>query len=141
MKKILIAIDGSKYSDKALFKAKKIAAALEAEVTILHVINPLKDTLYANTRDLSNELTNFALKHGEEIIQKAKEIFEGFQGHLNTIIKTGDSVDEIVKFAEDGGYDLIIMGSRGAGIFSRTLLGSVSDKVVHHSKVSVLIVK
>lgn len=141
MKKILIAIDGSKYSDKALFKAKKIAAALEAEVTLLHVINPLKDTLYANTRELSSELTNYAMKHGEEVIQKAKEIFEGFQGQLNTIIKTGDTVDEIVRFAEDGGYDLIILGSRGAGIFSRTLLGSVSDKVVHHSKVSVLIVK
>lgn len=141
MKKILIAVDGSKYSEKALFKARKIAEGIGGEVTILHVINPLRDTVYINNRELGNEIKRNATIRGEEVIKKAKEIFEGFKGTFITETRFGDPVDEIIKFAEEGGFDLIVMGSRGGGIFSRALLGSVSDKVVHHVKTSVLIVK
>ncbi len=141
MKKILIAVDGSKYSEKALFKARKIAEGIGGEVTILHVINPIRDTVYINNRELGNEIKRNATIRGEEVIKKAKEIFEGFKGTFITETRFGDPVDEIIKFAEEGGFDLIVMGSRGGGIFSRALLGSVSDKVVHHVKTSVLIVK
>lgn len=141
VKKMLIAVDGSKYSDKALFKARKIAEGTNSEVTILHVINPLRDTVYINNRELANEIKKNASMRGDQIIRKAKEIFEGFNGVVVTEIRIGDAVDEIIKFAEEGEYDLIVMGSRGGGVFSRALLGSVSDKVVHHIKTSVLIVK
>lgn len=90
---------------------------------------------------MGNEIKRNATIRGEEVIKKAKEIFEGFKGTFITETRLGDPVDEIIKFAEEGGFDLIVMGSRGGGIFSRALLGSVSDKVVHHVKTSVLIVK
>ncbi|TJX15351.1 universal stress protein [Tissierella creatinini] len=139
--KILVAVDGSKYSEKALFKARKIAEGLGSDVTILHVINPLRDTVYINNRELANEIKKNALARGDEVIKKSKEVFKDFSGKLFTETKVGDAVDEIIKFAEEGGFDLLVMGSRGGGAFSRALLGSVSDKVVHHIKTSVLIVK
>ncbi len=139
--KILVAVDGSKYSEKALFKARKIAEGLGSEVTILHVINPLRDTVYINNRELANEIKKNALARGDEVIKKSQEVFKDFSGKLFTETKVGDAVDEIIKFAEEGGFDLLVMGSRGGGVFSRALLGSVSDKVVHHIKTSVLIVK
>ncbi len=141
MKKILVAVDGSKHSEKALFKARKIAEAIGSEVTILHVINPLRDTVYINNRELANEIKKNASMRGEEVIKKSKEVFQDFNGTLFTETRVGDAVDEIIKFSEEGGFDLIVMGSRGGGAFSRALLGSVSDKVVHHIKSSVLIVK
>lgn len=143
MKRILVAVDGSKFSQKALFKAKEIAEALQAEVTILTVVNTQRDNVYSyvNNRELRYEMNRSALKHGDEIIQKSKEIFSDFKGTYDTVQKTGDTVEEIVSYAEEGNYDLVILGSRGAGVFTRTLLGSVSDKVVHHIKTSVLIVK
>lgn len=143
MKKILVAVDGSKFSQKALFKAKEIGEALQAEVTILTVVNTQRDNVYSyvNNRELRYEMNRSALKHGDEIIQKSKEIFSDFKGTYDTVQKTGDTVEEIVSYAEEGDYDLVILGSRGAGVFTRTLLGSVSDKVVHHIKTSVLIVK
>lgn len=143
MKRILVAVDGSKFSQKALFKAKEIAEALQAEVTILTVVNTQRDNVYSyvNNRELRYEMNRSALKHGDEIIQKSKEIFSDFKGTYDTVQKTGDTVEEIVSYAEEGAYDLVILGSRGAGVFTRTLLGSVSDKVVHHIKTSVLIVK
>lgn len=142
MKKILVAVDGSNYSQKALFKAKDIALAMGSEVTILNVVNYLKDSaLYMNNREVKAELTKTALKQSDDILKSAKEIFKDFPGTVLTSYRTGDAVDEIIKYAEEGKFDLVIMGSRGVGIFSRTLLGSVSDKVVHHIKTSVLIVK
>ena len=53
----------------------------------------------------------------------------------------GSPAEEIVNVAEDRGCSLIIVGNRGLGAFSRTLLGSVSNKVINASKISVLVVK
>ncbi len=53
----------------------------------------------------------------------------------------GDIAREILDCAKREQVDLIVMGSKNRGVFSRTLLGSVSNKVVNHSEVSVLIVK
>ena len=91
--------------------------------------------------DVKAQLGKSEMERTQAILKEAEEIFEGFTGKMNTVYKVGDVVDVIVKFAEEGGYDLVVMGSRGLGAFSRTLLGSVSDKVIHHINTSVMIVK
>lgn len=140
MNRILVAADGSKYSKKALFKAKQLATSLGIEVVVITVVN-ISDNVYVQNRELKTELGKTALSHAHNVLKDAEEIFEGFPYKFSTVYKNGDIVDEIVKFAEEGSFDLLIMGSRGLGAFSRTLLGSVSDKVIHHIKTSVLIVK
>ncbi|MDX9916669.1 MAG: universal stress protein [Gudongella sp.] len=140
MNKILVAADGSKYSKKALFKARQLATSLNCEVAVLTVVN-IWDNVYVQNRELKLELGKTALNHAEKVLREAEEIFEGFEGDFSTLHKTGDIVEEIVRFAEEENFDLLIMGSRGLGAFSRTLLGSVSDKVIHHIGISVMIVK
>ena len=142
MKKILVATDGSEYSKKALLKAKQMATDLGSEVTALSVIT--RDYMsYESVQAINAEEARQKAKiEGvENVLKEAEEIFSDFKGEFSTVYKTGDVVDEIIKFAEEGDYDLLIMGSRGLGVFSRTLLGSVSDKVIHHVNVSVMIVK
>ncbi|WP_422487301.1 universal stress protein [Gudongella sp. DL1XJH-153] len=140
MKKILVTTDGSKYSQKALFKAKQMATDMNCEVTILSVVN-LWDNIYSHNMDIKAQLGKSEMERTQTILKEAEEIFEGFPGKMTTVYKVGDAVDVIVKFAEEGGFDLVVMGSRGLGAFSRTLLGSVSDKVIHHINTSVMIVK
>ncbi|MGM0395977.1 MAG: universal stress protein [Bacillota bacterium] len=140
MKKILVATDGSTYSTKALFKAKQMATDMNSEVVILTVVN-LWDNIYTHNMDIKQQLGKSEMERAQEILKEAEEIFVGFPGKVTTLYKTGDVVDVIVKFAEEGNFDLVVMGSRGLGAFSRTLLGSVSDKVIHHIKTSVMIVK
>jgi len=140
MKKILVTTDGSKYSQKALFKARQMASDMGCEVTILSVVN-LWDNVYSHNMDIKEQLGKTEMDRTQEILREAEEIFKGFEGEWKTVYKVGDVVDVIVSFAEEGNYDLVIMGSRGLGAFSRTLLGSVSDKVIHHIKTSVMIVK
>ena len=84
----------------------------------------------------------------ESMTQVIEVINEGIKINLPKaeVIRTTIRINEITwnnfkKFAEDHNADLIIMGNRGLGAFSRTFLGSVSNKVINQSKVSVLVVK
>ncbi len=141
MKKILVAIDGSKNSMNALLKAKELAAALGSELTILNVIANMQDYKYVHNKSYYKDMERTALEESNALLRNAMKYFQDFPGKVESLYLRGDSADEIVKAAEEGNFDLVIMGNRGLGVFSRTLLGSVSDKVVHHIKTSVLIVK
>jgi len=57
------------------------------------------------------------------------------------VLVEGDAAHEILEFAKQSNIDMIIMGTLGRGGLDRFLLGSVADKVVRHSKISVLVVK
>lgn len=139
--KILVPIDGSQYSRRALEKARVLAEALNAEVTILNVLNPAIDLRSMQNRPFYEEVNKNALARARELLEDGLKVFSGYTNKVEAISKNGDTVDEIIKLADSQRFDLVIMGSRGAGVFSRTLLGSVSDKVVHHINTSVLIVK
>lgn len=145
MKKILVAVDGSDNSNKALMKAKELAAAFNSEITLIYVtedVNTL-DSIYlfdknkVNTDPLNNAFKNQAM----EVLDGAMEHFKDYNGKVDTLIKKGNAPFKILEVSEEGDYDLIVIGSRGLGPFSRQVMGSVSNKVVNNSKISVLIVK
>lgn len=141
MKKILVPIDGSQYSEKAMDMAKVIGSTMNSEITILNVIRPMLDYKYAHNKDFHKEGERLLVSESNKLLQEKQKFFEDYTGEVKSIYKRGDPANEIVKYAEEGDFDLVIMGSRGLGSFSRTLLGSISDKVIHHVKTSVLIVK
>lgn len=141
MKKILVTTDGSKNSNKALLKAKKIARALDANIEIMTVVRTAVVSPYL-TVDYAPVLSNLTfVKFGEALLKEALGFFDDFEGEVHTTLKSGDPAEMIIKQAELEDYDLIIMGSRGLGTFSRTMLGSVSSKVLNHIDTNVLIVK
>ncbi len=133
MEKILVATDGSANAERALLEAKKHAQCSGGEITILTIVESLGyQTIFID--DALNDL-------GESAFKNTLKLFDDFNGVVNTKLKKGHPADEILKEAENGDYDLIVMGSRGLGAFSRTILGSVSNKVLNHAKTNVLIVK
>lgn len=139
-KNILVAIDGSDNSARALIEAKEYAECVDGQITILTVVEPLVLTYYGYP-GLVN-LDNEKVDHAKEVILKdALKIFDDFKGKVNTKLRKGNPADEILNEAEVGEYDLIIMGSRGLGAFSRTILGSVSNKVLNHAETNVLVIK
>ena len=126
MKKILVPIDGSKHSFKALDKAKVLAEAFNSEVIVMNVVS-----------DIISQ--NIAM--GEQLLDSVKEAFKDSPVKLTTLYKVGDVAKEIVEKAEKEDVDLIVMGSRGLGVISRTFLGSISHKVINNTDKSVLVVK
>lgn len=137
MQKILVPVDGSKYSLKALNKAKLLAEKFDSEIIILHVVS---DIIAVNV-DYKIDIISQNISLGEQLLENIKKDFEQSDIKVSTIYKVGDIAREIVDKADKENVDLIVMGSRGLGVISRTFLGSISHKVINNTDKSVLIVK
>lgn len=142
-KKILVPIDGSKNSLHALSHAVAIASSFEAEISILYIsVLSQQLPLYEQVQGskipakASSDPKNFA----DTIIAEAlKQVPEGIR--VQTHNEIGEPRIAITEFAEQNGYELIVIGSRGLGTISGLLLGSVSSYVVRNAKCSVLVAK
>ena len=141
MKKILVAVDGSDCSKKGLEMARKIGLEDKCDIMLLNVVNDIMNTPYVSIREYKVAINKALLEEGNRILAEATEYFNDYPGEVKTAIKYGDPAQKIIDAAETNEYDLVIMGSRGLNAISRAMLGSVSNKVLNHIKVSVLIVK
>lgn len=141
MKKILVAIGGFSYAQRVLSEARQLAEAMGSEVAIINVVDISREEHYIANKDFLEDIKKGAMAHSEEMLASAKLEFKNFTGEIETISKLGNAADEIINFAEIGGFDLIIMGSRSTGVFSRGQLGNIAEKVVHYSRVPVYIIK
>lgn len=139
MKKILVPVDGSDNSKRALIEAKKLAEYTGGEVTIFTVVENLNRYPSIGNPPIASDY--LPESDSKEVLKDSLTLFEDFQGEVNTKLTKGNPADEILREAESGEYDLILMGSRGLGAFSRAILGSVCNKVLNHSEVTVSIVK
>lgn len=140
--KLLVPIDGSESSDRALDKAIKLGKEFGSEIYVLSVtpeVNMMRFT--ASTSQYDATVNQEAINITMNILDEAKEKFADypFANHFNYVV--GDAAREILNYVKDQDINLIVMGNRGMGAFSRTILGSVSNKVVNSSPVSVLVVK
>ena len=141
--RILVAVDGSPFAEKALKCAVDLAKKLGAKLIILHVV--LRQ-FYAVTPSEAGVLaTTVFVKEleaeGKEIMNKADAYAKGQGADYECRLLQGVPAEEIVKTALTENVDLIVVGSRGLTEVRGFLLGSVSDKVSHHAKCPTLIVK
>lgn len=127
--KILVAVDGSDDAKKALKYAAQLASKLNAEITLLNV----------QQSSLSQLRPNVAKEVGDRILTDASSEVKGVK--LEKKLEFGNPAETIIKFAENGKYDLIAVGKRGLSTIKRFFLGSVSDDLSHHAKCSVLLVQ
>jgi nucleotide-binding universal stress UspA family protein len=146
-KKILVPVDGSEESKKGLLIARSIADSFQAtNVTLLYVLAPVAlvaATTPGDERYLSAipEILVFRQKEGQDVLETAKEALAGILATIDTVIEEGHAAGVILEMAKKGGYDLIVLGSRGLSRVAGFLLGSVSDAVVHHAHCPVLIAR
>ncbi len=138
MKRILVAHDGSKSSDKALKKALAIAENFNGAVTVLSVIPELylTELMEMDRVRIVESLTEETRRMMEKIKSRPMKIKS-----LKTLIKQGNPAEEILSTAEKIKADVIVTGSHGRHGAQKFLLGSVSSKVVDHAECDVLVVK
>jgi nucleotide-binding universal stress UspA family protein len=127
--KILVAVDGSKASQKAAEHAAMIAKKTDVKVTLLYAQEP---DLVKMRPELSKEI-------GNRILSSVANLFKGVK--VEQRLESGDAAKVITDVANEGSYDFIVMGNKGHSSVRRFLLGSVSDHVVHYANEAVLIVK
>ena len=146
MKKMLVAYDGSEASKKAIDMVTKCANK-EDELTLLTVVPAeLAESSFTKmllpTIDLSEMVKSGSFKDkAKETLSKIVKELEYNVSKVNVAVEDGDPADEILITAKKVAADLIILGYKGYGKEGRFLLGSVTDKVVRHASVSVLVVR
>lgn len=146
MKKMIIAYDGSVASKRAIEMALKCSNK-DDELTLLTVIPAeLAESSFTKmllpTIDLSSVVKSGSFK--ERAMETLSEVVAGIENNvkkINVVVESGDPADEILMSAKKHEVDTIVLGYKGYGKEGRFLLGSVTDKVVRHAGVSVLVVR
>ena len=146
MKKMLVAYEGSEASKKAVDMVIKCANEEDQIVLLTVVPAELAESSFTKmllpTIDLSSIVKSgsFKQKAMESLNKIVKEI-EHDVSKVEIAVEAGDPADEILLSAKKYNADIIVLGYKGYGKEGRFLLGSVTDKVVRHASVSVLVVR
>jgi len=133
-KKILVPIDGSAHAARALQEAIKIAKTTDGIITLL-TVQPSRPKILSPPKQHDGESPkSIILAEGQKLVQTEGVFAE-------TVLLEGNVVDQIVKTARDGNFDLVVIGARGLNRFEEALLGSVSHGVVEKAPCPVIVTK
>ncbi|MDI6729001.1 MAG: universal stress protein [Thermodesulfovibrionales bacterium] len=138
MKKILVAHDGSDAADRALLEAAAIAQKFGSKLTVISVVPNLCFSEIGTDCDTVTKLYRAEVEgamEGVKILLKEKGI------EAETVVLEGSPADVIVDYAKGMDMSLIVLGSTGKQATERTILGSVSSRVVANAPCSVLVVR
>src|SRR5665648_595237 len=145
MKKILIPVDSSEFSKRAVEEGVKMAKAFGSQVVLLYVANTRVN--YSRyeinlSAEALQELAEGEKKSAETMLNSLKETFGDMADKVEIVILEGHAIDEIVDYAKESDIDMIIVGSHGTGsILRKNSLGSVTSKVLLYVEKPVMVVK
>jgi nucleotide-binding universal stress UspA family protein len=155
--KILVPLDGSEHSRRALRVAHRLASADDATLYLLNVPEwPEADDLLGRavgarpmgmSREKVEQTGRQLLEHideaeeaGQGMMERTKEKLDISHVHTENIVRMGSPADVILEEAERLGVDAIVMGSQGRSNLKGLLVGSVTHKVLHMAKCTVVTV-
>lgn len=143
-KKILIPVDGSEGSWRALHSAMVIGKKFESELVVVNVIQPYNNAaLLAVPLDHStiNQGNSELAKVGDKVLEMAEEKLADYPFKSEYSLEIGHPSERIIALSKKSGCDAIVLGSRGLSGIAEFFLGSVSSKVSQYATIPVLIVK
>jgi len=145
--KVLMCTDGSKFSEEAIEMGGYLLKYHNPKVTVLRVIPDIAEEYreYNEYVEIFKEEIHKIRKLGtpasvKKSLERGREILKEYDIEAGVKTRKGKPAEEILKEAEEGGYNLIILASYGRGI-TKFMLGSVSREVVHRAEIPVLVVK
>lgn len=145
MKNILLAVDGSDNSLRAAEEALKLLKLNHnLKVTAVNVGPSCYDLFpepgvcaWIEQSELDKEVEARAAR----VFEKVADIFKREDLPVDVVLLKGNAADAICRYAKEGGYDLVVVGSRGFGELKGIILGSVSHKILHCCECPVMVVK
>ena len=135
-KNIVLAYDGSKFSNKALQEAISLAKSSGGSLLILSVVD-ITDEFEAEAPGLTDKMTEKLLRSAQKALEKAVAA----RVKAKVEVHVGDAYEMIVETARKKKADIIVMGSHGRTGLTRLLMGSVTSRVIGHAPCSVIVVR
>lgn len=137
MKRILVGVDGSKHGEKALKYSLDEAEELSNEITVVRVVR----SVGYSVDEIGNVIAE-KVESAEEYMDELNEMAEEWNAEIETEVITGEDIhNELVRYADENDFDLIVLGGKGGSDLGTIHLGSVSESVVKRANCSVLIVR
>ena len=136
--KILLATDGSPDAEVALTYARDLALRDGAQAIVVHAFEPVPTYLGEPWRD---RLVARHVSMGQDVANNAVQKLQKAGVDVIVEVLEGPPADAILRVADVRECDLIVMGSRGHGALASLLLGSVSHRVLAHTRAPVLVVR
>jgi nucleotide-binding universal stress UspA family protein len=136
---LLVATDFSESAFAALRAAAGLAKSLEAELSLVHVVQPYRPLAVAKASLRDADVEGPMVQEASEHLNEVAASLQGLRARTHVVADPSPS-HAIASLADNLNADLIITGTRGAGGFTRLLLGSVAEQVVRHAPCSVLTV-
>ena len=136
--KILLATDGSPDAEVALTYARDLALRDGAQAIVVHAFEPVPTYLGEPWRD---RLVARHVSMGQDVANNAAQKLQKAGVDVIVEVLEGPPADAILRVADVRECDLIVMGSRGHGALASLLLGSVSHRVLAHTRAPVLVVR
>lgn len=140
MQKVLVPFDGS---DNALRAVRYAASAArekpDLQLELLHVLDPM--SLRSNAAYTQDQLRELQAAEAERLLRPARQVLEqaGIPAYAGW--RAGSAAGEIASHVREGGFDGVIMGTRGMSPIANVMIGSVATRVVHLVEVPVVLVK
>ena len=155
LRHILLVTDGSIHSQRAARYLGKFPLPDKLDLRVMHVLPPIKrpimmepyyggwQTIYAQYPSGEEEkaIEEEEARFGQTLLKRTSNLLQQQGLKSTTVLTRGDAATEIIEYANIHQLDLIVAGCRGLSEFKGWWMGSVSRKLVHYSKSSVLIVK
>ncbi|MFC4633123.1 universal stress protein [Dokdonia ponticola] len=140
MKKIVVPVDFSNYSEYAIEVASAFAKKYDAEIILLHMLGLSQAVLTKNEEQEVAEAVYY-MKLAEKRFQtiESRSFLEGLV--VSEIVQNYKNFTDINEVAKEQGADLIVMGSHGSSGISEVFVGSNTEKVVRTSEIPVLVIK
>ena len=138
---IVVAIDGSEQSQRAADLGAALARAHTSRLVLITVVRPPEGWWGITGQPPSPEALSEALVEGQQEILRQTETRTDLTGiDFSTTEELGDPTSVILAACDRESADLLVVGRRGAGLVERMVMGSVADRLAHHSPVPILIV-
>lgn len=142
-KKILVPVDFSRHSKEAVQTALDLARQYNASVKLVHVYQPVDYGLPEGFLSYSPVTLNELIAALEKHLEATQNEAQAMAGNVpvSSVLLHGAISSEIVRFAKDEGYELIVMGTHGRTGLGHVMLGSVAEKVLRTAPCPVLTVR
>ena len=142
-KRILAAVDRSKYKEKIIEYAISLGKAWEAEIVAIHVIDPGHGIPGGRIKEKELEREEQALKPAQELLDEVELLAEKEGVHVKKhVVEESDTVGKaIIDYAKNNNFNVIIVGTTGMGRVQEIFLGSVANYVIHHTHCPVFAVR
>lgn len=139
--KILLAADGSPYTEKALafIATHRELAGAEGELMVLHVQPPLPPGVKRMLDAAA--VASYYQQESEAVLEPIRQLLLRREMRHRCTWILGNPVEEILRAIENDQPQLVVMGTHGRGFVGRALMGSVAQQVLERSQIPVLLVK